>query len=1391
MKTHIRTMMIIALLALTPLFGMVQIAAAQTSSDVVGALWTSGPVAENHPTIPDGIPYGEGRHMRALLHASVPDRLHGTSDLPVTYSLDLAKALSSAKPIPYPTDSKGGLQGFELDIESFVLVEVDPDNGYAPLSLDASGNPVNVPLTVFEGAFDSLKNFDPAKNPEVSLRWVMDGPTNEDRFFFLYFDTLHNGEKTRVVSSPQESGKVAASVGPGRGNRVFVPLHGDIGIQTAQDPRTVRITNLQSQPTTVDIFEYNRFGLPEEHPVADDLVIPAGLGSTVTYRLRGEYSQSALLIESDDGLFMVEAASQVVSSNDPPGMHRTFIPSADGGFVGTKFVETAAGSGLLWYAYCAPVNVPVGESGCEVRFNGAATSIKSNSFHVFQLAGGSPAVLDVDVGAVTVQRVQSFAGNHPQRALGFWPAMDGPAVSSVFMGHALSQNGNQVDRLLMMFPETGNSVNVRSMVGARSELADDLDVTHRGLFTDSSGGGWGTTWDRDWRLKKNFDARPAHVDGPVKISTLDQKSMQVVSGYAVDTNTQFSALVPLQSPDGGLNYEFVLPESLSGDRLGKLVMFAPFGGTDVVAVGTGMDGTGSPRFKFETDLRENEYIDDLVDHAGHWRIEANRPVLVAWLRVGDLGFSGFAPSITDAVDIQVDAVQFSGYLFGVEPEDAFKSARPGTNVKFRVDIQNMARSVTGDPVRDSIHLRAVPPPGWPSIHPNPSLLELGPGGSGSTEVVVAVPHDAAEKSGGATIQLIASSVGEKRLEVETGLRVNFKVQRGVFVMADGVAVESAKTVVEGEHVTYLVDVRNTGGVKDAFDLQVSLPLEDWTLEVQCLNGPHAGQPCLEDGTGSTHTLQVQESARYQFTVGLSQGSTKAFRLVTHILATSQSDPSVNGGVKLSTSLDTDRQFRIETADPTRVVHPADSTQFRLTVFNDADVDEELTIEVEEFLPAGWVSPTIQVRDLRTGRVDPLDHFRPEPDKNGVQGPPKVPVDARSSFELLVEQGVPPREEPLLLALDRIRFRSGLDPTLQGKDVELRVLVGEVKGFVVETPQGHLSVAPASSLTIPLKFISESNAPQELTVRPSVSGSGTGWGFNDSSGQESPWKWTVPAYGSLSRSITVFVPADAQPVSVGDVVIELRSSVVGLPVVPVRVHLEVAPEPVLTLGSYTMYLEPGRTNELRVPVTNSGNVPLDVHARWDNPPSTWQLSETTRPVAVGETVDLQFHATVPSGAEVPDEPLRLVLRDGGPSGSILEDGGFEPILEVPAMDVQLSGSKKLPSGAWLYEVTITNIGGAPLRDVAAVLTEETEVLDRVLIDGMLPGSTHVANLLSSSETSRGSIHVSAAHDPEGITIGTSGVDSSDTDPGKGASMVGTTFVVLSLLGLALIQGRSRS
>lgn len=1345
--------------------GLLNLPARAETPPVSAAPWTEGPVADDaSDPVPPGMPFDDGRHMRIHLRVDVPDDLGGARDIPVTHTLDVAKALSSSEkawPAPYPSLSTGQLLGFELDLDSLTLVEVDPETLH-PLHTEA-GQAQREALMVFPGSFEDPRPFDARSNPVVTLQWVLRGASEDERHYMLYLDSLHNGRKTPATVPEDALAAVASSTGPGRGDRLYVPLHGDLGVQASQDPRAIRVTNTGGGDTEVTVTLYDRFGLPQAQPTASGTL--HGLGYTREFRLPLSYAGSAALVEAEGGLVTAEASSDITSSQYVAGSGRAFLAAADGGFTGQTFAETPAHA-TRWLVFCP--TVPANTGDCRVSLDGGgAQTVKRNDFHAFDVAAGQPTVLEALEGEVAVQRVPP-SGTPGQLAPSLWPPMDGPIASSLFMGHSLSEDESTRDKLLLMPAQPATSLSVRSMVGARDLLADRLDVGGPGLFTDSAGNGWGTTWGRDWRI--GSEPRD-HEDGPARLQVLGGGRATVASGQATDVST-FSALVPLQSPDGGLLHQFALPSDNRGVPLGRLVLFSPHSGTNVVV--SGVTASGDPFCCLERlSLQADQFVSDLVTEAGWWTVEADRPVVLAWTHVGSDPMSGFAPAVTDALDVEVVSAQHTGFLFDVRPDQSFKTVRPGTSAEFVVQVENLARTVGGERVRDRVQLEARVPQGWPTPEVSPSVLDLGStaaDGSGVATVKVHVPAPPVidPTDGGATVTLTASSANEPRLRISQGLGINYLLQRGVQVTANGSPLDAEIGVAPDENATYRVLVTNTGSVRDRFHIEHSLASSGWTMEVLCALDGFKTPDCSEEGSMTTPLLDPQQSMEFVFTIGPGADVTTS-RLPTVFLATSQSDPSKKASIRLITLIATDRSLTITAEDPNRVVPPGTSTTFNLTLTNSADLDEELALRVEPLLPDAWNPPEVEVLLVDADERVPLDAL------GGV-----VPVPRNSHVDVWIRQEVPAGAPPHLLGLDRVVADSRLTASAPRVTAELRTIVEEVRGFDAAASPPRLAAVPGEEIRFDVTYTSRGNGDQNLTVLPAPH-AGTAWEFTDGDGRPPPWELALPAGGQASLSVAARVPADAPPLAAG-LLLDLRSTVKAHPTIPVPVLLDVAREPAIGAPEGTLVLLPGRDNAATAAVTNLGNVPLDVEARWDGLP--WEVEPVRAHLPTGASRDLEFTIPLPAPVDASAVPTTARLTVSDADGATSETREWVVRVAQPRLEAEVTDISGLDGGGRVFHVDVRNVGDTAAHGVVVELLDGKRVLDAVRIDAVPPGGSHVANLATRDDGDP-VVRIRAEHEPAGFAA----VHAQDGPPGddRFAPGLGLWLVAAALM---CIVGRRR-
>lgn len=1277
----------------------------------------------------DGLPSSDqGNHMRLLMRVDLPPAFRGATNIPVSYVLDLETHLAGV----YPVDHAGDLRGFNLDLHAFRMVEVDQNS--QPVQHD--GQTKRVPVMVLAGG--NAQPFNASTNPVVTLQWIMDGATTDTRWFYLYFDATHNGHKT-AQNNNQALSLAASSTGPGRGTTLYIPpLHRHPG----SDPRVIAVTKMQEGDIPVQFTLYDR-GLPVGQTTTRS--IDGGIGATTRYSYHDLFGGSAdghdaLLVRAVDaqgdpsGFITAEVTSRVntVTSAFTPGSSTLFLPSLDGGYLGARFSETPSVA-ATWYAFCPPASA----QDCKTSDGLGDRNIQPGEFGTFQATANVAKMLTSD-RPVAVQRVsdQPTAQMH---GLTPWPPLDGPVQASRFAGVALNaQSGlgrDQDDHLSILSMQPGTSLHVKDLSGSRITLADAWQPG-LGLFTEQ-GYGWGTGWDRSWRLESDPGAFPTHESGPVRIrDTTNFGGMAVASGHVADP-TQFSAMLPLQSRDGGLHYEAILPPSDQA-AIGQVVVFTPHAGTTFTATGHTLDGApiaGAIVHGGPTQAHQMITLGGGLMSAGWWRIAADKPVLAAWVNEDQAPLAGLALATTQAASVQVVQAEVIGPMFDMTAPDLVK-AIPGRVAKFPVDFTLHGRNVTGASINDQVTLDIRVPAGWPSAQIFPgNQIGFAQDGTAQAQISVTVPPGVDPESGG-TIRLTARSQLEPRLVLRSQTFLDFETQRGVLVTADNTTVSLQKLVDQGQNATYYVEVINTGTAPDAFDVKISSPDPAWDLQITCLwdEGacPTPQQDVIE---GRTPTLGQEESATFILEAGQAGPSSDAARLVTFVVANST---SVTSGVKLVTAVASDRSILTHVVDPTRFVAPGSHTTFNVTVTNAADVAEEVAIEPGGFRPGGWPSPDIDVLQHGASTPRPLDSF---PDG-------RVSIPAGSSIQLIVRQAVPEGSLPFSFGLDRLTIEiTDRDIVVPKQDVELRVITAVVRGFEAAAPVQALAIAPGTSAQMALNLRSVANVDQVVEIASEVAGTwGDAWVISDASGNTTPWKVDLGAGQEKTIAVNIEAPRQATPSSAQPTWLTMRLSAAEIDQDEIRIPVEVPNAPGAEVSKDPVVVSRGRIDEIHLGLNNTGNVPLRIRVEWSGIPAWWSPGDEVD-LGVGESASVATRFDIPTSAEGgPRDALVRLVAQG--AGTVLE---APVVLHVgrPALDAVATDMRILGNGLAVCEVTITNAGEDSAYDIRAVLVDDNE-LDAVTVHQLHPGNSSVIDLVGPARTAW-DVVVTSADDPQGSAL----------------------------------------
>lgn len=1267
------------------------------------------------PLDADDVPQGDGRHFRIRLEARLPSDAAGLEDVAVTGTVDVAEALASAG---YPRLENGQLKGFRLDLDSLVLYEVDAFGD--PVEVRSDGTAAPTPAAIFPGSLDGAVEYDAAVNPQITVNWVLSGPTTAARYYDLYLDTMVHGPKSPLSFPPAEVARLASLVGPGRGTRLYVP-HADQ--DAAGSARLLRLTNLQDAPAKVTVFPYTRFNVPDTTPYVEDLTIPGPRGTSVTLAHPPGRREGGLLVESDRPIFG-EAVHRGTLASFEAGSTDLFLPAATGGFTGTSFATTAAVPSRL-SVFCPAAVQAADVGGCEVRLGAAApTVIPRNGFTDFAVGSGSVVRLDALQGNVLVER--SAADDRPdRRALTPWPAADGPTTARYFVGRAGAS-----DRLLLDPMDADASLLVRDLSGARSTLEESWSLP-RGLLTEDPAA-WGTQWDRAW-AGRGFGEAPTHAKGPVRLENRVPGRLVAASGHVAD-DSRFSAFVPLQSPNGGLDYAFPVPADANGAALGRITLFAPYAGTGLVVERLPLSGAGAPVPTEYPPLQAHERV-DLPAEPGRWRLRADRPVLAAWVKTGDDPAGGIVPALTSLGTVRVLGAQFSGYLFDVEVAEDFLTVAPNGVANFEIEVRNLARSAEGTPLPNTVRLELVAPTGWNEAEVAPGTVPLQASGQGSVRSATAsivVPPNVDAASGGATILLRAHSDADPKSVRETSLRINFRVQRGVLLTANGFTVEAVERVRPNEAATYQVRLTNTGTAEDRFDVQFSDAVSNWRIVVRaCFTATGSAAPCSPATGGVTPFLP--SGAILDYEVEVTPLNDRAFRSIVSILATSQTDRSAQSAVRLQTNLETNRAFRAIVDEPLRVVEPGNRTTFVVRLFNDADVDEELAVAVSNELPSPWTAPNVSL-EVRPGEAPvPLS-------ATGA----KAAVPAVESRRLFVTVEVPSNTTPLTLGLVRLSLRSTIAQDTAARDLVLRTVAAEQRIFSATLLPPEASLLPGGRAATTIAVVGAGNALTRVRIDAQVPTDPPGWAVLGADGQAAGRLFANVTPGATRRlDVEVAVPASAPPSLSQGYRIAFILAAEGAVTREVEFRVLVGEKIAARASPGSAYVAPGARTPVRIEVENTGNTELLAQGAWDSLPLGWSGSFDPVVLLPGRKGVATGNLSVPSSTPVGQLMATFLLRDE--QGRELARAAWRLLAGRATLEASATSHPGFSQGTRAWTISLRNSGDAPAYGLRVVLERSGAALDEARLLELLPGVQTQVTLIAPDVESGVTLLVSSVAD----------------------------------------------
>lgn len=1300
------------------------------------SLDTLQPAAADHfgnawgtPVDPDtGLPTGpDGRHFRVLVAVDAPG-MDGVRDLPVQASLDLAEILANDAGYPAETSSRGiRLSGFELAIDSFIVQEVDETG--IPLDGDY------LPVIVEPGDVHGDGSFDPVREPVVTTRWVMPGVTGDTRYFHIYFDSTHNNPGTGPTFSTAEEMALVTSIGPGRGTVLFIPLNAIAGPQAGSESRRAHVTALHDD-TTVQFYEYTSAGTPRSNPVREVTLSERGDSTTYGLGQEGSTSSHGTVMVTADRPVLAEALS-VRASDWGSFVPNNFIPSTDGGFLGSQFVASPVAP-ETWHVFCPTL---VNNDDCLVN----GQTIRSGNTRSYSMGAGSNGELAAENGArVIVQR----AGN----GLAYWPPVDGPDLATHFMGH-IGANDDYI--ATAGTPQTRLTVRSLETASWLASSSQPWELPQRGLFQNHMSRGW--------------PAGGHHETGGLRIEALRGTAFEFTSG----NDAAASSLIVPQSSDGGRTYRISVPTDNEGNPMGRIAIFALY---DSTSVSTQRIGGGSETLPA---LRAGERF-DLDADAGVWTIQGDRPIVVSWLSIrSPPNMGAYAPGFTDVAEVTVVGADYAGYAFEMQLVGPSSLQREGgDSIQFFVDVTNRARNVAGEGLSDTAHadLR-VPDDNWqPQL--DLSSRALGPDETGRFGMNVRVP-DGVTPGSGATLRPVATSEGNGNLEVERSLQINFIVRHAVEIRE---AADMRELSIEhGETATYEVLVINRGSGVDTFHMEFACPPDGWAQEIVPLfdsvgesEPGEVMQPLQCDSLPEdlrTPDLAPGEQATYFVHMSPGDEVNMASRATTRISATSVGDRSVTDSLRLSTIVGAERSFRVLVEEPTRTIHPGSETTFHINVHNDAEVNEELHVELHSSVPPGWGDP--EVRWVEEGAA-----------LQAVNN--TIPIPSGSNVTLTLTRQVPDDAPALTLALDRLRMQSQFDRETPASDTPLRIIVATLRGVeaTVDGP-GH-SVVPGEETEFTLGLQSLGNVNQTVKIRPLLP-SGD-WSARYGDDTSSSWNVEIPAFARME--IPVFVrPAPTTPPGLESGRIDFEVTGTGFGAQTIGLTFEVEERRAINVVPRELVkLEAGRLNEVGVAVGNTGNIELKLQSMWEGLPD-WESYTETIELMPGQKGTLYTWLWVPPEAVgLDDFTANLEFADASGSLSISE---WTFSVNTPRLEATIEEIRPINDDQARYSVRVINSGEDSARNVTVLLDHaEDGTLDNFLILQIRPGASAVANLVGPTDTRHIQVRVIADHDPVGFQLDTFDIDLDEQEiPGPAPVLVFALAVAITAIVAPLRRYRS--
>lgn len=1273
---------------------------------------------------------GQGHHLRVPV--TVANGHPFSMSNPVARAeLDLGAALAEAGWVTAPSGDEDVLQSFDLDLDSVRVVAMHNHKPPRPGTLDGQMRKVDdsmpssdlrqyeAPSLVLPGFLEREERapFNARTNPTVTVLWEVAGTMRpgDERHFVVYFDTVGNRDHAPVSHEGRPGwARLQGLYGPG-------PALAAVGmpVRNAQGINSVSVIGLEAG-TEVRVLTAAP-GRPWQ--LVDP---PSGFPSNPT--VLGANQARTLFAGTAAGLMVrVEASKPVLSY----GVGAGFVPSLDAGMAGKAFL----------FAKTQPTNddtihfIAMGTQPTTV----AVRPVPPNGqTFMFQMNGGG-APLPYTIGDRTALQVQPQSPCTVQNPRTLLPGPGLYSAQVVTGDPVMLQNQPNQQGLFAVPAADGSPAGSRHWsAGGWSSWNVQNGPSGQFCVPASINGNWyAASWTDGVRANITSPETTVQVDpaGTPGSPFPPARPLPAFPGVAGRFPTNFRDRPLLFSSSGGDVTLYAgrdpaatgqrvppivgpLPGDDAGRRfatLGPTLVYAPHPNTEVTAT---MQLSQSGIVTQTVRLAEGAIASFGDRSASDWlyslRLESTKPVLASPAQ---------SPSSTlAAVPIFLEAkpleAEFRGHLVRLASPSSLDPVTASTSVGvpavYEAEVTNLGRRPGGANLPDTIDLSLMPlPAGW-SAQLDRTAVSLDSLESQTVRLTVTPRPDVAAGSLG-VVTLVATSRGNPAMQDTLGTVTYLQRSYDVGLwFGDASSTTGAKNLARGvppDGTTYPLVAQNQGSVPDVLRIETTAGAPGWSVQV-LREGRPAAELSLAAGERAPLSLRVVPPA-----------GTQDGLLVTTVTARSVASPAALDRVTATSRVRTPSDLELEAPIEQAYVRPGEEAAFPLLLHNRGGATEVKLQAALDALP-GWTLTGVYYSDPLTGKRINLTTYS---------------IGSRETFPFAV--GV--RAPASALAGDTLGLRlvaraadivAAPEAFLYANTAPLHDLRVTLPSLPIESPSGF------NGTGIPVRVENRGNLDERIEWHPRDLPAG--WRL------EGAASLLVPRGATQAMLFNLTVPG-GHPPGRYNLTLDLVSEDGNLTSLALGVVLDARGAIASAAASpATLPAQPGVAVELRYPVRNDGNVPLEVRVE-PHPSEPWTLHAGATSVVLLQplengtvTVSWVVPKNTPEG--ISSHQARLVLApQGGPPAS----REVRAAVDVGRPDLALDGFRSYQGpGGTVLEGRVANHGNRPAPVFVVRLLDGETLLEDLEVRGLPAGSNATVRLLLAA----GSSPVVVA-DPEGELV----------------------------------------